>query len=99
MRKLIVAAMATTVMAGLPVAAAVAADAQETHHRARHHVRTYAPYYEADPAVRDGYVMNGNFDWRRRGAHVKWYGHGYSDNCVAWEKHAYHYACDPNGRY
>ncbi len=43
--------------------------------------------------------MNGNFDWRRRGEHVPWYGHGYTDNCVAWSRDAYHYACDANNRY
>jgi hypothetical protein len=98
MRKLTMAAVAAIVAGGLP-AAAVAADAQDTHHRHRHHVRTYAPYVDADPAVRGNYVMNGNFDWRRRGEHRPWYAHGYSDDCVAWEQHAYHYACDPNGRY
>jgi hypothetical protein len=99
MRKLTMAALATIVIGGLPVAAAVASDAQGTHHRIRHHARAYAPYFEYDPAVRGGYVMNGNFDWRRHGAKVPWYGHGYSDNCVAWTEHAYHYACDPNNRY
>jgi hypothetical protein len=97
MRKLTMAAVAAIVAGGLPVAA-VAADAQDTHHHHRHHVRTYEPSV-ADPAVRDGYVMNGNFDWRRRGEHRPWYAHGYSDDCVAWEQHAYHYACDPNARY
>jgi hypothetical protein len=101
MRKLTIAFIATIVVGGLPVAAG-AADAQGTHHRVQHrHVRAgaYVPYVEADPAVRDGYTMNGNFDWRRRGEPVPWYGHGYSDNCVAWEQNAYHYACDPNSRY
>jgi hypothetical protein len=98
MRKLTIAAVATIVIGGLPVAA-LADDAQGTHHRIRHHSRVYAPYIESDPAVRDGYVMNGNFDWRRRDEHVKWYGHGYTNNCVAWTHDAYHYACDPNSRY
>ena len=98
MRKLTIAVVTTILMGGSGLSA-VAADAQAAHHRARHHVRTYVPYEEADPAVRGGYVMNGNFDWRRRGAHVPWYGHGYTDNCVAWTEHAYHYACDPNNRY
>jgi hypothetical protein len=99
MRKLTMAAVATIVLGGLPIAAAVAGDAQGTHHRFRHHARAYGPYLEYDPAIQDGYTMNGNFDWRRRGQKRPWYAHGYSDNCVAWEKHAYHYACDVNGRY
>jgi hypothetical protein len=98
MRKIMMAAVAAIVTAGVPVAAA--ADADGPHHRVRHHhAHTYVPYVDADPAVRGGYVMNGNFDWRRRGEPVPWYGHGYDDNCVAWTKDAYHYACDPNSRY
>jgi hypothetical protein len=91
------AAVAAIAIGGLPAAAA-AGDAPDGHHRIRHHARTHVPY-EADPAVRGDFVMNGLFDWRRRGGHRAWYAHGYSDNCVAWEKHAYHYACDENGRY
>jgi hypothetical protein len=99
MRKLTMAAVATIVAGGLPFAAA-ADDAPGRHHH-RHHVRTYAPYVDADPAVRGGYVMNGNFDWRRirPGEKLPWYAHGYNDDCVAWTPHAYHYACDPNNRY
>jgi hypothetical protein len=99
MRKLTIAVVATIIMGGSGLSAAVAGDVQGTHHRIRHHARVYTPYIEADPAVRGGYIMNGNFDWRRRGEHVPWYGHGYTNNCVAWEQNAYHYACDPNSRY
>jgi hypothetical protein len=94
MRKHAIAITGAIVMGALPLSAAAAAEQQGTHHVTRHH-----PYVEADPAVRGGYIMNGDFDWRRRGEPVPWYGHGYSDNCVAWTQHAYHYACDPNGRY
>jgi hypothetical protein len=98
MHKVMMAAAAAIVIGGLPVAAA-AGDADGVHHRRHHHARSYVPYEDADPAVRGAYIMNGNFDWRRRGEHRPWYAHGYSDNCVAWEKNAYHYACDPNSRY
>jgi hypothetical protein len=93
MQKHAIAIMAAIVMGGLPVSIAVAAD--------HHHVRAGAYLPEADPAVRDGYIMNGNFDWRRLrpGEEMPWYAHGYSNDCVAWTPHAYHYACDPNGRY
>ncbi len=101
MQKRTMAVVATIVIGGLPVSAAVAADAPGPRHHVRHHAAAgaYPPYAEVDPAVRDGYVMNGNFDWRRRGEHVPWYGHGYTDNCVAWSRDAYHYACDANNRY
>jgi hypothetical protein len=103
MRKLIIAAVATVVTGGLPVSIAVAADAQGLHHRHRHHAGAfpgaYDPYLAGNPAVRDGYIMNGSFDWRRIGEHRPWYAHGYNDDCVAWTKDAYHYACDPNYRY
>jgi hypothetical protein len=99
MRKLTIAVVATIILGGSGLSVAVADNVRGTHHRFRHQPRVYAPYIEADPAVRDGYVMNGNFDWRRRGEHVPWYGHGYTKNCVAWEQNAYHYACDPNSRY
>jgi hypothetical protein len=51
--------------------------------------------------IRDGYVMNGAFDWRRLrpGQEMPWYAHGYSNDCVAWTPNAYHYAGDPNNRY
>jgi hypothetical protein len=89
-----IAIMAAIMMAGLPVSIALAAD----HH---HHVQADAYLPEADPAVRDGYIMNGNFDWRRLrpGQKMPWYARGYSDNCIAWTPHAYHYACDPNALY
>jgi hypothetical protein len=92
MQKYAIAIMAAIVMGGLPVSTAVAAS---------HHVRAGASLPNADPAVRDGYIMNGNFDWRRLrpGEGMPWYAHGYSNDCVAWTPHAYHYACDPNGRY
>jgi hypothetical protein len=99
MQKLIIAIVATAALGVLPVSAE-AADAQGTHHhRARHHAGA-GP--SVDPAaVRDGYVMNGGFDWRRirPGKKLPWYAHGYTDDCVAWTEHAYHYACDPNNRY
>jgi hypothetical protein len=104
MRRHAMAIMAAIMIGGLPVSAATAADQQGTHHLTRHHhVRAgaYLPYLEADPAVRGGYIMNGNFDWRhlRPGEKMPWYAHGYSNDCVAWTPHAYHYACDPNARY
>jgi hypothetical protein len=86
----------------LPIAAAAGANPQGVHHhRARHHAGSYGPYVAANPAVRDGYVMNGAFDWRplHSGHEMPWYGHGYNDDCVAWTRNAYHYACDPNNRY
>jgi hypothetical protein len=96
MRKHATAIMAAIAIGGLPASAAIAAAQQGTHHIARHHA-----YVEANPAVRGGYIMNGNFDWRRLrpGEKMPWYAHGYSDDCVAWTPHAYHYACDPNARY
>jgi hypothetical protein len=94
MQKHRIAIMAAIMMGGLPVSIAVAAD---------HHQRVRADAYLPDrnPAVRDGYVMNGDFDWRRlrSGRKMPWYARGYSNGCVAWTPHAYHYACDPNGRY
>ena len=103
MQKLVIAAVATVALGVLPISAAAAADAQGVHrHHARHHAGgPYGPYVFANPAVRDGYVMNGSFDWRRLrpGYELPWYAHGYSDDCVAWTPHAYHYACDPNNRY
>jgi hypothetical protein len=106
MRMLIIAIASTATLGALPVSAAVAADAQGVHHyhHARHHVSPsgpYAPDAAYNPAVRDGYIMNGNFDWRRLrpGEKRPWYARGYSDDCVAWTEHAYHYACDPNSRY
>jgi hypothetical protein len=104
MRKHAMAIMATVVISGLPVSVAIAADQQGTHHLTRHHhaqAGSYVPDVEADPAVRGGYTMNGNFDWRRLrpGEKMPWYAHGYSNDCVAWTPHAYHYACDPNARY
>jgi hypothetical protein len=98
MQKLVVAVAVTATLGLLPVSSATAAGTpSRQHHRVRNHVPVHPPY--ADPAVRGGYIMNGNFDWRRRGEHVPWYGHGYSDDCVAWSQNAYHYACDPNNRY
>jgi hypothetical protein len=91
MQKHAIAIMTAIVVGGLSVSFATAAE--------HHHVRAHLS--RANPAVRGGYIMNGNFDWRRRryGEKMPWYAHGYSDNCVAWTPHAYHYACDPNGRY
>jgi hypothetical protein len=101
MQKLMIAAAITAALGALPVSGAAAADAPGKHHHARHHLRAgdYAPYSFADPAVRGDYVMNGNFDWRRRGERRPWYARGYNDDCVAWTQNAYHYACDPNNRY
>ena len=103
MQKLTIAVLATVALGALSISAAAAADAQGArHHRVRHHASPYDPYIIADPAVRDGYVMNGAFDWRplrRAGHEMPWYAHGYSSDCVAWTQHAYHYACDPNNRY
>jgi hypothetical protein len=102
MQKLTIALLATAALGVLPISAAAAADAPGVHHhRARHHAGAYGPYVIADPAVRDGYVMNGAFDWRRLhpGHEMPWYAHGYSSDCVAWTPDAYHYACDPNNRY
>jgi hypothetical protein len=67
-----IAIMAAIVMGGLPVPIAVAAD----HH---HHVR------QALTVARPirWLVADVNFDWRRRGKPVPWYGRGYSDSRVA----------------
>ena len=100
MQKLMIAIAATAALGALPVSAAAAADVQSTHHHAGAGAGAHHPYlYPA--AVHDGYVMNGGFDWRRvrPGHKVPWYAHGYTDDCVAWTEHAYHYACDPNNRY
>ncbi len=102
MQKLIIAVAMTAALGALPVGGAAAADVQSKHRHHRHYVQTGTdadrPY--VDPAaVRDGYIMNGNFDWRRRGEHRPWYAHGYNNDCVAWTQNAYHYACDPNNRY
>jgi hypothetical protein len=100
MQKLTIAAAMIAALGMLPVSAAVAADAPAKHRHVRHHVKVNADDAYVDPAaVRGGYVMNGNFDWRRRGEHRPWYAHGYNDDCVAWSQNAYHYACDPNNRY
>jgi hypothetical protein len=99
MQKLMIAVAMTTALGALPLGAAAAADVQGKHHH-RHHVRVGADGPYVNPAaVRDGYVMNGAFDWRRRGEQRPWYAHGYNDDCVAWSQNAYHYACDPNNRY
>jgi hypothetical protein len=100
MQKLMTAVAITAALGALPGSVAAAADVQGKHHHG-HHLRAgdYAPSYFADPAVRGGYVMNGNFDWRRRGEPRQWWAHGYTDDCVAWTQNAYHYACDPNNRY
>jgi hypothetical protein len=106
MRKLIIAIASTAALTALPISAAAAADAQGVrhHHHARHYVSPSGLQDGSvvyNPAVRDGYVMNGNFDWRRLrpGEKRPWYAHGYTEDCVAWTEHAYHYACDPNNRY
>jgi hypothetical protein len=99
MQKLMTAAAMIAAMGMLPVSAAMAEDAPARHHHARHHKAYSGDAYVDPAAVRDGYVMNGNFDWRRRGEHRPWYAHGYNDDCVAWSHDAYHYACDPNNRY
>ena len=84
--------MAAILVGGLPASIALAAN--------YHHIRA-GTHPEANPTVRGGYIMNGDFDWRRlrSGKKMPWYAHGYSDNCVAWTPNAYHYACDPNARY
>lgn len=97
MHKLVMAVVVPAVFGGLPVE--VAAADGGPHHHARHYVGAGAAYVDRDPAVRGRYVMNGHFDWRRRGEKLPWYARGYSDNCVAWSRDAYHYACDPNSRY
>jgi len=100
MQKLMIAAAMTAALGMLPVSAAMAADAPAKHRHARHHAKVNAGDANVDPAaVRGGYIMNGNFDWRRRGEPTPWYAHGYNDDCVAWSQNAYHYACDPNNRY
>jgi Ni/Co efflux regulator RcnB len=107
MHKLMLAIAASAAFGMLPVSLAAADDTTNTAkttntskpRHTRQHVQAASSEAETDPAVRDGYRMNGNFDWRRRGENVPWYGHGYNDNCVAWEQNAYHYACDINSRY
>lgn len=107
MQKVIIAAAATVALVVSPISVAGAAGGQDAprQHHARHHTTgvsgPYAPNVQLNPAVRDGYVMNGAFDWRRLrpGQEMPWYAHGYSNDCVAWTPNAYHYACDPNNRY
>ncbi|HKD24444.1 MAG TPA: hypothetical protein VKC66_00790, partial [Xanthobacteraceae bacterium] len=86
MQKLMIAAAATIALGVVLISVAAAADAPGVHHRhARHHAGSYGPYVFADPAIRDGYVMNGAFDWRplHSGHELPWYAHGYSRDCVA----------------
>jgi len=105
MHKLVVALAVSAAFAALPVAPVAAGDDNSTgkHHHARHRAPApQAEYPEAvsDPSVRDGYRVNGTFDWRHRGKkELPWYANGYNDGCVAWEQNAYHYACDVNSRY
>jgi hypothetical protein len=101
MQRLINAIATAAALAVLPISAAAAADAQGVHHHVRHHAGSHRPYVIANPAVRGGYIMNGAFDWRplHSGRDMPWYAHGYSSDCVAWTRDAYHYACDPNNRY
>lgn len=102
MQSLTIAVAAAAALGVLPVSAAGAANAPAVHHRrAHHHAGAYGPYVMAEPAVRNGYIMNGGFDWRplRSGHELPWYAGGYSSDCVAWTRHAYRYACDPNNRY
>ena len=113
MHKLMLAIAASAAFAMLPVSLAAADDTTTTNtntnnnsnnnskpHHTRQHVQAASSEAETNPAVRDGYRMNGTFDWRRRGEKdLPWYAHGYNDNCVAWEQNAYHYACDTNSRY
>src|SRR5262245_28457363 len=102
MQKLIIAAAATIALGVVLISVAAAADAQGVHNRhARHHAGSYGPYVFADPAIRDGHVMNGAFDWRpvHGGPELPSSAHAYGSECVASTRHAYHYACDPNNRY
>jgi hypothetical protein len=105
MHKLVIAVAVSAAFGILPVCVAAAddTDAGKHQHTNKHRAPaapTASSEAEVNPAVRDGYRMNGNFDWRRRGENeVPWYAHGYNDNCVAWEQNAYHYACDVNSRY
>jgi hypothetical protein len=104
MQKLIIAAAASVALLVSPISVAGAASAQDQHHHRHQTARvagSYPPYVKLNPAVRDGYIMNGAFDWRRLrpGQEMPWYAHGYSNDCVAWTPNAYHYACDPNNRY
>jgi hypothetical protein len=73
MQEHVIAIMAAIVMGGLPVSIAVAARPSSSRPGGRR-------ASEADPVVRWRIIMNGNFDWRRRGEPVPWYGRGYSDN-------------------
>ena len=111
MHKFMLAIAASAVLGMLPVSGAVANDtdngqgansqaADSKHHHTRQPVEAASSEGGNPAAVRDGYRMNGTFDWRRRGEKDRpWYAHGYNDNCVAWEEHAYHQACDENSRY
>jgi hypothetical protein len=105
MHKLMLAMAASAAFGMLPVSLAAADDTNTTNnskpHHTRQHVQAASSEVETNPAaVRDGYRMNGTFDWRRRGEKdLPWYAHGYNDNCVAWEQNAYHHACDTNSRY
>jgi hypothetical protein len=108
MHKFVIAVAVSAAFGVLPVSVAAAEDTDTGQHQharhqhAQHHARQRVEPAgdEGDIAVRDGYRMNGQFDWRRRGERgLPWYAHGYNDNCVAWEQNAYHYACDQNSRY
>jgi hypothetical protein len=97
MHKLAIAVMATVAIGVMPVPSDAAA-----HRHGGHHADVRAGKGIAGGQVaRRVYVVNGDFDWRRRRDDwvPPWYAHGYSDSCLAWTPHAYHYACDPNSRY
>jgi len=100
MHKLVIALAVSAAFGVLPAAAGDDTGTGKHKHHARHGTETAPPEVSSDPSVRDGYRVNGTFDWRRRGQRdLPWYAHGYNDNCVAWEQNAYHYACDVNSRY
>jgi hypothetical protein len=87
--------MTKSLFTGIVVCVALAvfagnANAYKAHTHKTHKAHTHKTY-----------IMNGEFDWRRQrpGWEMPWYSHGYSNGCVAWTPHGYHYECDPNGRY
>ncbi len=105
MYKIAIAAVAAVTVGVMSLPASAETNADTVRHVHRGHHRDVRGHYAVRGAeiagAHDGFVMNGDFDWRRRrpGYEVPWYANGYSGDCYAWTPHAYHYACDVNSRY